>query len=103
MGMLLALAPFIVFAVIDRLVGVSPGLLAAAAVSAALLLRDWITPNRSPKILEIGTMILFGSLALYSVFGGPTGSILSVRLSVDTGLLLIVLVSMCIRRPFTLR
>jgi hypothetical protein len=103
MGILLAFAPFITFAIIDRLFGATTGLLAGAAVSGALLLRDWLTPGRSPKVLEIGTVILFGGLALYAVLGGPTGSIIGVRLAVDTGLLLIVLISIAIRRPFTLQ
>jgi hypothetical protein len=103
MGILLAFAPFIVFAVVDRLVGPTEGLLAGAAVSAALLMRDWMTPGKTAKVLEIGTVILFGTLALYAVLGGPTGSIVGVRLSVDSGLLLIVLVSIAIGRPFTLQ
>ena len=103
MNILLAFAPFIVFALVDRLVGATEGLIAGTAVSAALLLRDWATPGRSPKILEIGTVILFGALALYAVFGGPTWSIIGVRLCVDLGLLVIVLVSMALRQPFTLQ
>src|SRR4051812_16786866 len=100
MGILLAFAPFIVFALIDRLIGPMEGLVAAALVSAALLVRDRMTPGRTPKILEIGTMLLFGALALYAVLGGLTGSVIGVRLCVDAGLLLIVLVSMAARRPF---
>jgi hypothetical protein len=103
MGILLAFAPFILFAIVDRVLGPTEGLLAGAAVSAALLARDWLTPGRSPKILEIGTVLLFCGLAVYAVLGGPTGSIFGVRLAVDTGLLLIVLVSMAIGRPFTLQ
>jgi hypothetical protein len=103
MGILLAFAPFIVFAFTDRLVSATEGLIAGAAVSAALLLRDWVAPGRNPKILEIGTAILFGALALYAVFEGPTWSVVGVRLRVDLGLLLIVLISMALRRPFTLQ
>lgn len=103
MGILLAFAPFIVFAVLDRLVGPTGGLVAGALVSAALLARDWVTPGRAPKILEIGTVLLFGGLALYAALGGPTWSIIGVRLCVDAGLLVIVLVSMVARRPFTLQ
>ncbi|MGV1793468.1 hypothetical protein [Rhizobium sp. A37_96] len=103
MGTLLAFAPFIAFALVDRLIGATEGLIVGAIVSAALLLRDWVAPGRSPKILEIGTTILFGALALYAVFGGPNWSIVGVRLCVDLGLLLIVLISMALRRPFTLQ
>jgi hypothetical protein len=103
MGMLLAFAPFIAFAAADRLVGSIEGLLAGFAVSAALLLRDWISPNRSPKLLELGTTALFGVLALYTLLAHATWSIMGVRLAVDTGLFLIVIVSIAIRQPFTLQ
>jgi hypothetical protein len=103
MGILLAFAPFIVFAVVDRFVGSTQGLVAGALVAAALLARDLFTPGRAPKILEIGTLLLFGALALYAALGGPTWSVIGVRLCVDAGLLLIVLVSLAIGRPFTLQ
>jgi hypothetical protein len=103
MGMLLAFAPFIAFALVDRAVGATEGLVAGTAVSAAFLIRDWITPGRSPKLLEIGTALLFGTLAAYAILGGPTWSIVGVRLCVDLGLLLIVLASLALRRPFTLQ
>ena len=103
MSILLAFTPFIVFALIDRLVGSTEGLIAGALVSAALLARDWMTSGRTPKLLEIGTMLLFGGLTLYAVLEEPTWSVIGVRLCVDSGLLLIVLVSMAVGRPFTLQ
>ena len=103
MGILLAFAPFIAFAVLDRFFGATTGLAAGALVSAALLARDWLAARRSPKILEMGTFILFGVMALYAVLGGPQWSVIGVRLRVDAGLLLIVLVSMAVRQPFTLQ
>ena len=103
MGILLAFAPFIAFAVFDRLIGAVEGLVIGALVSAALLLRDVLTPSRQPKILEIGTLVLFGSLASYAVVAKPTWSVIQVRLCVDAGLFLIVLISMLIGRPFTLQ
>ncbi len=103
MGILLAFAPFIAFAVVDRLIGPTQGLFAGVVVSVTLLMRDWVTPGRTPKILEIGTALLFAGLALYAAVGEPTWSVIGVRLCVDTGLLLIVLVSMIVGRPFTLQ
>jgi hypothetical protein len=103
MGILLAFAPFIAFALVDRLWGSAPGLVAGAATSAALVIRDWMSPNRKPKVLEIGTLVLFGGLAIYAILGGPDWSIMGVRLRVDAGLLLIVVVTMAIRKPFTLQ
>ena len=85
MGILLAFLPFIVFPLVDRFVGPSEGLIGGALVSAALLLRDWIVPDRKPKILEIETALLLGRLALYAVLGKATWSVVGVRLCVDAG------------------
>jgi hypothetical protein len=103
MGILLAFAPFIVFALLDRMGDPNAGLIAGAAVSLALILRDTIAPGRSPKQLEIGTLILFAGLSVYTLLAGESWSVIGVRLCVDTGLLLIILVSMVVRRPFTLQ
>jgi hypothetical protein len=103
MGILIAFAPFIVFAGLDRLIGSTEGLIAGALVSAVLLGRDWLTPGRSPKVLEIGTFVLFGLLALVAVVLNPAWSIITVRLCVDSGLLLVVLFSIAVGRPFTLQ
>jgi hypothetical protein len=103
MGILLAFAPFIVFAVLDRFVAPAEALAAGAAVSAILILRDLFKPGRSVKILEAGTFALFGGLALYTFLSGAIWSVIGVRLCVDVGLLLIVLGSMVAGRPFTLQ
>jgi hypothetical protein len=103
MGILLAFAPFIVFALVDRLIGATEGLWAGTLTSAALLGRDLVTAGRSPKILEIGTLLLFGGLTAYTLLNAPAWSVIDVRLRVDVGLLLIVLISMAVRRPFTLQ
>jgi hypothetical protein len=104
MNMLLAFAPFIVFALVDRIAGPAAGLAAGALVSATLLLRDFFVPGRAPKILEIGTFFLFAGLALYVIFGGGVAlSVIAVRLLVDSGLMLIVLASIVVRQPFTLQ
>ena len=102
MGILLAFAPFIAFALIDRLAGPTVGLVVGAVVSAGSFLRDLIS-GRKPKVLEIGTAILLGGLALYTLLGRPTWSVIGVRLAVDAGLLAIVLASMVLGRPFTLQ
>ena len=100
--MLPAFAPFIAFAAIDRLVGPMEGMFAGFAVSAALLVRDW-SRGRGAKVLEIGTAALFGALGCYALLADPAWSLWGVRLVVDSGLLLIVLVSIAIRQPFTLQ
>jgi hypothetical protein len=103
MNMFLAFAPFIAFALLERVSGVVPALCAAAAISAALLVRDWMSPTRKVKLLEIGTLVLFGGLAVYELFVASSWSVLDVRLRVDLGLLIVVLVSLAVRQPFTLQ
>jgi hypothetical protein len=103
MGIILAFAPFLIFVVVERLAGIPLGLVAAAIVSAVLLLRDAISPKRPVKVLEMGTLLLFGGLAAFALLTGAAWSIPGVRLGVDAGLLLIVLLSIGIRKPFTLQ
>ncbi|NOG69515.1 hypothetical protein [Roseicella sp. DB1501] len=102
MPILLAFSPFLAFALLDRLLGPTPGLVAGALAAAGLLLRDRLA-GRAPKLLEIGTLILFGALALVALILRPDWSVIAVRLAVDAGLLLIVLASLALRRPFTLQ
>ena len=102
MGMLLAFAPFFIFVLIERTVGVGAGLIAASIVAAILLARD-IVLRKGIKILDIGALALFGGLAIYALSVRPDWSVIAVRLRVDLGLFLIVLASMVLRRPFTLQ
>lgn len=103
MNILTAFLPFLAFAVIDRLLGALPGLVAGAGMSAALIARDWLGAGRRPKILEAGSALLFGGLALFVALIHADLPIMGVRLLVDAGLLLIVLASIALHRPFTLQ
>jgi hypothetical protein len=103
MNLLASFAPFFAFAILIHLGFVEAALWAGAAVAAALLLRDRLVLGRSFKILEIGTLVLFAGLALYTRFTGQTWTIPAVRLVVDAGLLLIVLASLAVGQPFTLQ
>ncbi|MGY6270367.1 hypothetical protein ACXIUT_11790 [Achromobacter denitrificans] len=103
MNILLAFAPFIVFVTIERAVGVLEGLAAGAFVSAGLVLRDWLSPERGMKILETGSFLLFAGLTVYAPMAdGESWTIAQARLRVDTGLLALVLLTIALRRPFTL-
>lgn len=72
-------------------------------MSLLLLAKDALIQRKIPKVLEIGTLLLFGALALYGALAGAAWSIAGVRLAVDAGLLFIVLVSIAIGQPFTLQ
>lgn len=103
MGILMAFSPFIAFAVVEKAAGPVPGLAAGALVSLALLIRDWRRGERQVNILEVGSALMFGSLAVLAATGDPAAwTLWRVRLWVDTGLLLIVAASLAARRPFTM-
>ena len=100
--MLLGFAPFVAFAVAANIWGAMSGLMIGAAMSAALLVKDLLR-RQQPKILEIGTFLMFAGLLVWAkLFPSPL-TVLTVRLRVDVGLLLIVLVSLAIAKPFTLQ
>jgi hypothetical protein len=102
MSILLGLTPFIAFFVLMRLSTPLVALAAATVLSAVLIGRVALRGG-GLKILEIGSLILFGVLTLYTVAAHPDWSIAGVRLAVDGGLAAIVLISLAIRRPFTLQ
>ena len=103
MNLLTSFAPFLAFAVLIHLGFIEGGLWAGALMAAVLLLRDRLLLGRSFKILEVGTMVLFAGLALYSAATAYAWTIPAVRLVVDAGLLAIVLVSLAVGVPFTLQ
>lgn len=102
MSILISLAPFAVFFVLMRLISPIAGLTGALLASLGLCLRMW-RRGESMKILELGSLALFGLLTAYALLAAPRWSVATVRLAVDGGLLAIVLVSLAIGRPFTLQ
>jgi hypothetical protein len=102
MGILLGFLPFLAFAFLSGPLGPVLALLLGAGVSAALSIRTVLTGG-SLKILELGTLVLFVAVALFAAIAGRDLSIFAVRLCVDGGLLAIVLLSMALRRPFTMQ
>ena len=102
MGILIAFAPFIVFVIVERLFGIPIGLAAGGLSSLGILLFDVAIRKKNVKVLELGTCLLFGGLLLLALIDDAEWSVMAVRLRVDAGLLLIVLFSLAVRRPFTL-
>jgi len=101
MGVLLGFAPFIVFALLTS-VSVSLALWAAFAAAFVITIRDFVQ-SPTVRVLDIGSMSLFGLLWLYDGFIQPGLSIQAVRLVVDGGLLIIAIASIVIRTPFTVQ
>jgi hypothetical protein len=101
-NILLSLSPFAVFFVLMR--GHSPlaGLLGALVTSVLLCVRMH-RRGEAMKILEVGSLVVFGALAAYTLALAPRWTVATVRLVVDLGLLAIVVASLAIGRPFTLQ
>ena len=78
MGILLSLTPFIVFFVLMRTVSPLAGLAAAFAVSVLLGIRQW-RRGESVKVLEVGSLALFGALLLYTLIAAPDWTVATVR------------------------
>jgi uncharacterized membrane protein len=102
MSILIGLSPFLAFFVLMRLASPATGLAGALVVSALLCLRMRLR-RESVKILEVGSLVLFGLLTAYTLLVAPRWTVATVRLAVDGGLLTIVLISLAIGRPFTLQ
>jgi hypothetical protein len=100
MGILLGFAPFIVFALLAGL-SIDLALWAALASAFVIGIRDF-AHTRLLRVLDMGSIVLFGLLALYTGFIQPSLSIPAIRLIVDGGLTVIALVSIVIGNPFTL-
>lgn len=102
MSILLSLSPFAVFFVLMR--GHSPlaGLLGASAVSVLLCARAW-RRGEALKVLEVGSLVVFGALTVYTLLAAPHWSVATVRLAVDAGLLAVTVTSLAIGRPFTIQ
>jgi hypothetical protein len=100
MQMLLGFSPFILFAIFSN-VSTSLALWVAFAAAFAVGIRTFLQ-KRELRILDGGSVVLFGGLALYAGFVQPELSIAIVRLVINGGLMVIVLISLALKKPFTL-
>ncbi|RYF29385.1 MAG: hypothetical protein EOO23_06905 [Comamonadaceae bacterium] len=72
MNILLAFAPFLPFALVDRALGPLGG----GVVSIAMLVRDTMLRGKSPKVMEMGTVMLFAGLSAWYLAFHPAWSII---------------------------
>ena len=98
----LILAPFGAFTLLMLVTSATVSLFVAVAVCLAVIAFD-IVRGRAIKILGAGSAILFAALGCYLTLVDPGLGNSAVNLTVDTGVLAISLMSMAIRRPFTLQ
>ena len=102
MTLFLILAPYGAFALLMLTTSTVSSLFGAAAVCLAIIAFDFMR-GRAVKMLGAGSAVIFAALGCYQVLGNAPLSALGVRIALDSGLLAIGLVSLIVRRPFTLQ
>jgi len=102
MMIFLILAPYGAFAGLMLLTSAAVSLFAAAAICLMVVARD-VFRGRAIKVLGAGSAVLFLALGGYLTLVDSSLSGSAVKLTVDSGMLAISLVSLAIRRPFTLQ
>jgi len=102
MTLFLILAPYGTFALLMLTTSTVSSLFGAAAVCLAIIALDFMR-GRAVKILGAGSAVIFAALGFYQVVSNAPLSGLGVRIALDSGLLAIGLVSLIVRRPFTLQ
>jgi len=100
MGILIAFAPFIAFALLN---GLSLGLALWAGLAASFVvgIRDFIQ-SKTVRLLDIGGMALFILVALFIGFVEPQLKAPTVRLVISSGFFLMTAASLIRRAPVTL-
>lgn len=101
MNLVLGFVPLILFAVLMS-VSVDLALWVAFAAAFTLGIRSFLD-TRVLKTLDAGSTVLFGGLALFKGFVAPSLPLGIVLLTVDGGLLAIMLISLILHEPFTLQ
>jgi hypothetical protein len=102
MMIFLILAPYGVFAMLTLVCSAVTSLFAAAAICLAVIAYDMLR-GRSIKMLGLGSAVIFALLGAYLALTDAVWSSSAVKLTVDTGVLAIALVSLALRKPFTLQ
>ena len=102
MTIFLILAPYGAFAMLMMLTSAATSLFAAAAICLGVIGYD-VVGGRSIKVLGIGSVIVFAAVGSYVALVDASLGTAAVKFAVDAGIFLVSLVSILIRRPFTLQ
>lgn len=100
-AMLLGFVPIIVFTMLSNL-SQDLALWASFAAAFAVGIRDFVQ-ERVVRLLDAGSTIIFGLVALFAGFVQPGLTIQMTRLVVDVGFFALALLSMLIFNPLTLQ
>jgi hypothetical protein len=102
MTIFLILAPYGAFAALMLFTSAAVSLFASAAICLMVIAWD-VFNRRSIKMLGAGSAILFAALGCYVTLFDSGLTTTGVKLAVDSGVLAISLLTIAIRRPFTLQ
>ena len=102
MTIFLILVPYGAFSALMLVTSAAVSLFSAAAICLAVIALD-VVRGHSIKILGVGSVVTFGAVGGYVVLLDPALGTTAVRIAVDAGIFLVSLVSILIRRPFTLQ
>jgi hypothetical protein len=102
MMIFLVLLPFGVFALLMLLTSADMALFASAMTGLAVIGYDRFR-GRQLKMLGAGSVVLFLGLGCYLTLFDASLSSSAIKLTIDTGVLAIALVSLAIGQPFTLQ
>jgi hypothetical protein len=103
MTIFLILAPYGAFAFLMMVTSAAVSLFAGAAICLAVIGFDYFVRGRSIKILSAGSVVTFAAIGGYVWLADPGMSVSAVKFSVDAGVLLVILASIMVHRPFTLQ
>jgi hypothetical protein len=102
MTIFLILAPYGTFALLMLVTSATVSLFTGAAICLAVMAFDMVR-GRSMKILGAGSVIVFAAVGGYVSLIDPNLSVSAVKFAIDTGIFMLTLTSIVIRRPFTLQ
>ncbi len=102
MTIFLILAPYGVFAALMMVTSAAVSLFAGAVICLMVIALDLVR-SRSIKMLGAGSAVVFTAIGFYVTLIDPALGRSAVKFAVDAGIFAISLMSIVIRRPFTLQ
>lgn len=98
MQMLFGFSPILLFVIVSN-VSISLALWISFAAAFAVGMRTFLQ-KREIRILDAGNIVLFGGMTLLTAVAQVKPE--AIKLTIDGGLMLVVLYSLAVKRPFTL-
>lgn len=98
----LILSPYMAFTATAYVASLTTSVAVAALVSLAINLADQLR-GRAPKAVGLTSTVMFAGLATYFALARTEWSGLEIRLALDLGIFAVAVISIALRRPFTMQ